>query len=294
MRILGYGDNNVDVNATTGEYLPGGNCVNVAVFAARSGADAAYAGVFGSDDAGARLRAIVEDERVSTELCVVREGETGYSVFVVEDGDRRFIRSNRGGIARLRPLRASESVLADAATRDVVHSSVYSSSEDDLAAVRGVTGILSYDFSSEPEYRTPGYLAAVAPNVDVALFSCADIADEDCARLLEEVGSLGPEFVVATLGPRGARVLHDGALHAIDAVPVRSSDIMDSMGCGDAFVSAFLAEIVARGWRRGMALPAEAIRAAMGAGVARAAAQLQVPGAFGRAFSLEPTAGPAS
>jgi sugar/nucleoside kinase (ribokinase family) len=294
MRILGYGDNNVDVNATTGEYLPGGNCVNVAVFAARSGADAAYAGVFGSDDAGARLRAIVEDEGVTTEHCVVRDGETGYSVFVVEDGDRRFIRSNRGGIARTRPLRASEALLAEAARHDVVHSSVYSSSEDDLAAVRAASRIVSYDFSSEAEYRAPGYLRKVAPNVDVALFSCADIDDEECARLLEDVGALGPDFAVATLGPRGALVRHHGALRSIDAGQVRSSDIMDSMGCGDAFVSAFLAEIVAQGWRRGTTLFAEALRAAMGAGIERATSQLLIAGAFGRSFALEPAPGPAS
>lgn len=287
MRILGFGDSNVDINAHTGESFPGGNCVNVAVFAARDGADAAFAGVFGSDVAGRRLREAIEAEGVDTAHCEVREGETGCSVFTVEAGDRRFIRSNRGGVVRTHPLEATPAILAHAAGSDVVHSSVYSSSERELPALRQAADLISYDFSNEPEYRSQAYLAEVAPFVDVALLSCADLDDAGCTRLLERVAAYGPAFVIATLGADGARVLHAGTHRGVDAIPVPVSDIMDSMGCGDAFVSAFLAELVAAGWRRGRVLTADQTIRAMTSGIERASAQLRVRGAFDRAFTTD-------
>lgn len=289
MRILGYGDNNVDVNAATGLNYPGGNCVNVTVFAARAGARAAYAGVFGDDEAGALLRAAIEHEGVDTALSVIRTGPTGRSVFEVEDGERRFLSTNRGGVIRTAPLRVNPSIVAQASRSDVVHSSAYSASEADLPALRAATGVLSFDFSSDDEYRADSYRAAVAPSIDVALFSCADLDDPETDHLLRDTAALGPAFVIATLGPRGARAVHGDELLHVAAPAVATSDIMDTMGCGDAFISAFLLSLVGMRWQRGISLDRTQMNAAMNAGVRCATAQLNVSGAFDGAFSVAAT-----
>ena len=96
MRVLGFGDNIVDRFLDRGLDYPGGNCVNVAVFARRLGADAGYLGVFGDDDAGAYLRASIAAEGVDVSRSRVRTGESGISTLRVEDGERTFLGWNGG------------------------------------------------------------------------------------------------------------------------------------------------------------------------------------------------------
>ncbi|MEV6741783.1 PfkB family carbohydrate kinase [Streptomyces sp. NPDC051104] len=87
MNVLGFGDNTVDRFVDRGIDYPGGNCVNVAVFARRLGLDAAYLGVFGDDDLGTFVRTAVAAQGVAVEHSVVRHGETSVSTLCVRDGD---------------------------------------------------------------------------------------------------------------------------------------------------------------------------------------------------------------
>jgi len=49
VKILGLGDNIIDRFVDRGIDYPGGNAVNVAVYARRLGAESGYLGVFGDD-----------------------------------------------------------------------------------------------------------------------------------------------------------------------------------------------------------------------------------------------------
>lgn len=52
VRVLGIGDNTVDIYVDQGVQFPGGNAVNIAVLTRRIGADAAYLGCIGNDFLG--------------------------------------------------------------------------------------------------------------------------------------------------------------------------------------------------------------------------------------------------
>ena len=66
MKIIGVGDNVVDCYLDQGVYYPGGNCVNVAVNAKREGAEeAAYLGVFATDDKAEHLKKCLVKENIS-------------------------------------------------------------------------------------------------------------------------------------------------------------------------------------------------------------------------------------
>ena len=52
IKVLGLGDNVVDKYMHIHTMYPGGNALNIAVTAQIMGAQAAYLGVFGDDDAG--------------------------------------------------------------------------------------------------------------------------------------------------------------------------------------------------------------------------------------------------
>ena len=55
MKLIALGDNCVDVYRNKGEVHPGGNAVNVAVHAARCGAESEYIGNLADDEYAAHL-----------------------------------------------------------------------------------------------------------------------------------------------------------------------------------------------------------------------------------------------
>lgn len=293
MRVLGFGDNIVDRFLDRGTDYPGGNAVNVAVFAHRLGADAAYLGVFGDDELGAFLRATIEAEGLSTEQSIVRAGETGVSTLKVDDGDRVFLGWNGGGVTVREPITLDEGRLAYASAFDVLHSSVYSRVEPELPRLDGADVLVSYDLSSEEEFRSPGYLDRVAPHLDLALVSCSGLDDGAARELLAEIVRRGASIALGTRGTDGAivtdgRVWRDAPARRIDD----ESAIVDTMGCGDAFVAGFIVSLLGDGWSRAAPPSGDALERALGAGTDAAWAQCFVEGAFGRGRPVgDPVAG---
>ena len=85
--ILGFGDNVVDRYEHLGIMYPGGNAVNVAVYARRLGAArSAYMGIFGTDEAAEHVIGSLVDEGVELVRCRQELGENGASSVTVEAG----------------------------------------------------------------------------------------------------------------------------------------------------------------------------------------------------------------
>ncbi|MFE8947796.1 PfkB family carbohydrate kinase [Streptomyces sp. NPDC007856] len=191
MNILGFGDNVVDRFVDRGIDYPGGNCVNVAVYAHRLGLDTAYLGVFGDDDLGAFLRAAIAAQGVAVERSVVRHGESGVSTLHVQGGDRVFLSYNGGGVTVREPLVLDDALLAYAASFSLVHSSVYSHTENELPKLAAAGTLVSFDLSDDDEFRTPAYLARVCPHLDLALLSCSDLDEAATQQLAQAVLARG-------------------------------------------------------------------------------------------------------
>ena len=283
MRVLGFGDNIVDRFLDRGIDYPGGNCVNVAVFAHRLGAEAGYLGVFGSDEGGAFLRDAIAAEGVDVSRSVVREGESGVSTLHVERGERTFLGWNGGGVTVRLPLVLDASLLEYVSGFDLVHSSVYSRSEPELPKLEAGTALISYDLSSEDEFRTPEYLDRVCPSVDLVLLSCSHESEQATRELLAQAIARGASVALATRGTDGA-VVTDGSVTVSAGAKLvdDASTIVDTMGCGDAFVAGFVMSLLGSGWRRGVPPGRAQLAAALEAGADAAHAQCFVEGAFGR------------
>lgn len=292
MKILGLGDNIVDRFLDRGIDYPGGNAVNVAVYAHRLGAEAGYLGVFGDDDAGEFLRSAVAAEGVSLDRAVVRAGESGVSSLHVVDGDRTFLGWNGGGITVRDPVDLADGRLEYVAGFDLVHTSVYSGILPELPRLAALETLVSFDFSSEPEYRTPDYLARVAPHIDLALISCSEQSEAETLEILDSLIAHGAGMALATRGTDGA-VVTDGA-RRVSAPALLIEDpasIVDTMGCGDAFVAGFIVHLLGAGWGRDRA-PGEAeLRGALRAGAEASRDQCFVEAAFARGRAAPPGAG---
>lgn len=282
MRVLGFGDNIVDRFLDRGLEYPGGNAVNVAVYARRLGAHAEYLGVLGDDQAGPFLRASIEDAGVPTPRCVVRTGESGVSSLRVIDGDRVFLGWNGGGVTVREPIDLADGREAYASTFDVVHSSVYSRTEEQLPRLRAHDLLVSFDLSSEAEFRQPRYLDRVAPYADLVLLSCAGLGEDAAFALLDDAVSRGAGLALGTRGTDDALVT-DGRVHcSAPAEMIDDDEIVDTMGCGDAFVAGFVVDLHASGWRRDSAASESALHHALQAGARAARDQCRVEGAFAR------------
>ncbi|MBB2914654.1 sugar/nucleoside kinase (ribokinase family) [Streptosporangium becharense] len=282
MRVLGFGDNIVDRFVDRGVDYPGGNSVNVAVYAHRLGLEAGYLGVFGDDDLGRFLAEAIAAQGLAVDRCVVRAGESGISTLRVDDGDRIFLGWNGGGVTVREPLVLDDDLLDYVTSFDLVHSSVYSGSESELPKLAGRGTLVSFDLSSEDDYRTPDYLDRVCPHVDLVLLSCSHLDEAGTRDLLADVVRRGARLALGTRGMDGA-IAHDGRV-TVSAPARRVADpgqIVDTMGCGDAFLAGFEVSLLRAGWSTTAAPGHDMIERALRDGADAAYEQCFVEGAFG-------------
>ncbi|MER5423485.1 PfkB family carbohydrate kinase [Streptosporangium roseum] len=282
MRVLGFGDNIVDRFVDRGIDYPGGNSVNVAVYAHRLGLEAAYLGVFGDDDLGRFMGESIAAQGVAVDRCAVRAGETGVSILRVDDGDRVFLGWNGGGVTVREPLVLDDGLLEYVSSFDLAHSSVYSRSESELPKLAGLDTLVSFDLSSEEEFRAPSYLDRVCPHADLVLLSCSHLDGAATRALLAEVVRRGARLALATRGVDGA-IAYDGRV-TVETPARRVEDpreIIDTMGCGDAFLAGFAVALLRGGWSAHTPPRRQMIERALREGAETAYGQCLVEGAFG-------------
>lgn len=252
---------------TTG---PGGKGLNQAVAAARAGARVEFIGVVGSDDFGARLRRVLENEHIDVAglrsaaestgvaaISVVDDGENSIVVVpganslpLFDEADRARVRRASYLVAQLeRPL----SLIAEALR---------------YAHQQGVITVL-----------TPAPVQAGASDlvdlVDVLILNDGEaralagaVDAEEAALLL----SARAGTVIVTLGARGAiAAAGNEIVTRVSAHPVKA---MDTTGAGDTFVGVLVA-----GLDEGLSLDRALERASLAASLAvtRAGAASSMP-----------------
>jgi sugar/nucleoside kinase (ribokinase family) len=245
-------------------FLPrfGGALANIAVAAARAGADAGLAGAAGDDDWGRWLRDRLEVEGVDLRFFELLGGELTPIAFasVDEDGEPSF--QIHGDAVRI----AVEAVAprleqAIAAAEALVFSSTTLASPGErettlrarsLALGRGAR--VCFDPNIRPNRwggdPRPAAEASrkliegsfvVRANREEAMGIAGVDDPREAAAVLAE---LGAELAVVTLGPEGAVIR--GAVEA--EAPSPEVDVVSTIGAGDAFTGTFVAGLAKRGW----------------------------------------------
>jgi len=160
LRVLGLGDNVVDKYMHIRTMYPGGNALNFAVYAKMFGMEAGYLGVFGDDEAAAHVYDTIRGLGLELSHCRFYPGENGYAEVRLDNGDRVFIGSNKGGVSREHPLELTAMDRAYIAGYDIVHTSIFSYIEDELPLIRQASSFVSMDFSDRADEE---YLRQCAP-----------------------------------------------------------------------------------------------------------------------------------
>ncbi len=267
VRLLGIGDNTVDIYETEGMQYPGGNAVNVAVQVRRAGAAASYLGCLGRDALGRLVHDSLVAEGVDVSHVRWRDGPNPWSRIRHEGADRRFAGSDRGVRDRY-DLGAGDAAFV--AAHDIVHTSVHSDLDAHIAWLRQHARVLTYDYSEH--WQRPG-VAATFASVDIAFLSASGRDVADCEALLRAARAAGAGLAVATRGAAGACALEGDRFISVPAPPAR---VVDTLGAGDGFIAGFLVA-----WLRG----AE-VAACLAIGAAQAAEVCGTKGGFGHGVPI--------
>ena len=233
MRVIGLGDQVVDKYENERIMYPGGNALNFAVFARKLGVEAAFLGAFGNDKEAECVREAAIACQVEIDHCRYYEGENGCARVCLENGDRRFLGSNRCGVLRTEGLRLQEADYLYLLTFDLIHSSIFSYTESELKILykRGAT--ISFDFSDRTSFN---YIENVMPYIDFPVFSCSNMEYQEMELLMKYALDKGSKMILCTRGSEGAWLASKEGIFHQDPHLVAAKD---TMAAGDSFLTCF-------------------------------------------------------
>lgn len=235
IKVLGIGDNVVDKYMHIQTMYPGGNALNFSVYAKLLGAESGYLGVFGDDDAAAHVYQTVRALEIDLTQCRSYHGENGYAEVKLEQGDRIFIGSNKGGILKEKPILLNEIDLCYLKEFDAVHTSVFSYMESQLNVISKHVPFVSMDFSDRADEE---YFKRCAPDLDCVCISCGDQELDSIKAQMQKILSYGcKKMVLATRGAKGACLMTTEGFYQQSPDLI---DAVDTMGAGDSFITCFL------------------------------------------------------
>lgn len=274
VKVLGFGDNVVDMYEHSHMMYPGGNCVNLCAYSKIFGVErAAYMGYFGNDDIAEYVISVMEKLGIEMTKCKQLEGENGWSKCTLKDGDRIFGDYNQGGVRGKTPYVLDRFDLAYMKEFDFVHTGNYCYTESQLSKMKEAGIKVSFDFSDDSSKE---YYETYAPFVTYA-FCSFDGTDEEAKEHLKFIHSLGPELVSLTRGSKGC-IMYDGEQFYVQ--PAKLIDhVVDTMGAGDSFITSFMDSYM-DGLHNGVE-KSEAIKKALQDAAEFAANVCQMEGAFG-------------
>lgn len=235
IRIAAIGDTNVDCYLGSGLMYPGGNCLNVSVFARRFGAGSAFIGAIGTDQAGNLIRTALEQAGVDITRLRTVDGSTAFCLIDHVDGDRVF-RASDLGVSRFQPSRQDLDYLKEF---DAAHVGQTSGLDEFVPEIARNTR-LSYDFATDHD---KAHYRRISGYCFLASFSAGDLSIAEISELRTEALDAGARWVLTTRGREGAILASREAVYQVSAAPV---SVVDTLGAGDTFISRTLIGLLER------------------------------------------------
>jgi 2-dehydro-3-deoxygluconokinase len=232
----------------------GGAESNVAIGAARLGAEVTWLGRVGPDATGDLIERRLRNEGIRT-LAIRDDAFTGLMVKYRRSATQAHVDYHRAGSAgsRLNPADLPTAEIEAASILHVTGITPALSDSARSAVFQAVETARAADvtISVDVNYRSKLWSRFDAAPVLRDLVSRADVVfagPEEAALfigsdpVLEALTALGPTEVIVKDGPRGCTALIDGSRFTVPALSVQ---VVDSVGAGDAFVAGYLADRLA-------------------------------------------------
>ena len=242
---------------------PGGAPANVAVAAARLGADSGFIGKVGDDTFGHYLENVLKNEGVDTQgMRFDLEARTTL-VFIampdVHSAEFVFYR-NPGADMLLHPGELPVSLLQSTSwlhlgSLSLIDEPIHSAAVRAIEIARQAGALISFDVNYRPalwsgEEQAYQLVLATLPLVDLVKVNQIELALLTGREELESGSQIllshGPKLCVVTLGAEGS-YFHNGQDGAF--ISGFEVDTVDATGCGDAFVAGLLTHLLETGQR---------------------------------------------
>jgi len=279
LKAIGIGDNVVDKYIHQGMMYPGGNALNFSVFAKKLGAQAAYMGIFGDDEAASHIKAVLDEIGIDYSRSLSLHGPNGFARVSLEDGERVFLPGNKGGVSKNHPPSFDPEDLAYIKGFDILHTSCYSYIEPQLETLASTGVPISFDFSDR---LSDAYLSQVGKSIQFAFLSCGDMETSQVKEKVKTAVQAGCVFAVASRGGKGALFFNGEEYieqHAFLVKPV------DTMGAGDSFLAGMLIDLLGKDAL--FTKDPELIKESMDFAARKAAQTCMVNGTFGYGKTYE-------
>lgn len=278
MRLLGIGDNVVDQYLHEGVMYPGGNALNFAVYAKMLGNESGYLGVFGNDEMGDHIKSVLSKLEVDFSRSLTLEGENGFAQVHLVDGDREFLGSNKGGVAKEANLKIEDLDSKYITSFDIVCSSINSHMDDLLIDIHeNLNMYVAYDFS---EKGTPELFKKMAPSLMFGIISCGNMSKDRMKEQAQLLLDNGCKNVIATRGIKGS-YFFDG--QQVFYQPAKIVKAIDTLGAGDSYLTGFISSYIDHIKK----IPYDqVIRKAMETGASFSSENCLVTGAFGHGATI--------
>lgn len=236
----------------------GGKGANQAVAAARLGAEVAFVGRVGDDEAGRMLDSAFRVEGVNAELLTVTDqAPTGLAVITVDGSGENTIVVSPGanGLVGLQDVAGASSLLR-AATVTLLQLEIPMRSATLAALTAGGMVILN----AAPAQPLPDELIGAVGVLVVNRSELAELTGSENPRM---ASVLPVQKTVVTLGADGAALVAD---EEVTVYPAPHVEVVDTTGAGDAFCGALAAGIDA-----GLEISAAVLRAVIAGAMATTA-----------------------
>jgi len=230
-KIAAVGDNCVDVYGGDGNAYPGGNPVNVAVYARRLGALTSYTGAVGTDQYGQMLLDALSSKGVDVSRVKVIKGNTAVTQVELIDGERVFGDYDEGVMADFN-LDATD--IDFICCHDLLISGIWGHIETRLGEIRSRGIPVAFDFATKLDSPEA---AAALPHVDYAFFSDDRPDETNLRQIMADTLSQGPRLVIATRGELGSLCFDGADFSDMGIVPC---EVIDTMGAGDSYIAGFI------------------------------------------------------
>jgi fructoselysine 6-kinase len=233
LKVLGVGDNCIDEYVELEKKYPGGNALNVAVYASRyPDVDAEYVGIVGTDDNGEYMLEQIKKNGIDTKHIIIEEGTTAVTKIRIRDGDRVFD-DYIEGVQKDAVLLYDN--MPDLNDYDLIHFTVWGFGREYVSEIQKTSkALISCDFSGQlDDQRTE-----IMPFLDISFFSGSKLVDEgnDPEPVIKRLKEKTPGLVVMTLGKHGSMVYDGETIFRGEAIPV---EVVDTLGAGDSYIAGF-------------------------------------------------------
>ncbi len=229
MKILSIGDNCIDDYVELGVKFPGGNALNLAVYASQTpNIQAEYIGVLGTDENGVYMYNQIEKQGLPTKRLITKKGENAVTKILIRNGDRVFHEYTEG-------VQKNETLPREKipAGYDLIHFTIWGFGREHTPKLTNT--LLSCDFSSQlDDPRTK-----IMRHLDYSFFSGSHLKTGGITpkEKIMELKERTQGMVVMTLGEHGSLVYDGEKIYEGKALPV---NVVDTLGAGDAYIASFL------------------------------------------------------